>query len=73
MKVLKYNFFEANRLVNRLFGKQVDSPTGGMDTASYYSESPLHNMGPIFFFMTLLPVLHLILTIFKFLNKKSTI
>jgi len=51
MQILKYNFFKANRLVDQAFGKQAASETGGMDTAGYYSESPVHNLESILVFM----------------------
>ena len=69
MQTLKYNFFYANSLVDQLVGKQADSETGGMDTVGYYTASPVHNMGSILFFMTLLPVIHLILTLAKRTSK----
>ena len=51
----------------------ADSATGGMDTAGYYSESPVHDLEPILVFMASLPVLHLALAIATCLSKTNRI
>ena len=68
LQVLTFNFFHAKQLVSWLFGKEAALKATGLDSAGYYSESPLHNLGSLFVFMVLLPVLHLTLMLAKLIT-----
>ena len=45
--------------------RQTDSAAGGMDTAGYYTISPLRNLGSVFVFMVLLFLLQIVLLLAK--------
>ena len=71
MQTLTFNFFKARQVVSWLVGKEAAAKDTGMDTAGYYSELPLHNLGSVFFMVTLLPVIHLTLTILTCIVKSN--
>ena len=61
MQILKYNFFYASQFADWVFGKQSALSNTGLDTAGYYCESTVHNMGSVIVFLALTPVIHLLL------------